>query len=121
MAGDVGHGLACQAALHSLLATLRAVLPAPAVAASGAGAAADAAATLTQANRDALIARLLALLQADDPKAQKLLAEHETVFTAAFGAQFKAVQSAIADFALDEALDIANAVLSASTDQQGSV
>jgi len=122
MVGDVTAALpGVKAALDSLLATLRAVLPAAAVAASGSGAAADAAATLTQADRDALIARLLALLQADDPKAQKLLAEHEAVFTIAFGTQFKAVQSAIADFALDEALDIANAVLSASTGQQGSV
>ena len=72
--------------------------------------AAQAASTMTQAESDALIAQLLALLQADDPKAQKLLAEHEAVFAQAFGAQFKAIKSAITDFALDEALDIVTAL-----------
>ena len=67
------------------------------------------------AERDALIARLLALLQADDPKAQKLLVEHGSLFAAAFGAQFKAIKSAIADFALDEALEMANSALNEST------
>jgi len=59
---------------------------------------------------DALIAQMRALLQADDPKAQKLLAEHESVFAQAYGEQFKALKSAIADYALDEALDIVTAV-----------
>jgi two-component system sensor histidine kinase/response regulator len=105
--GDAAAALpGVQAALGKLLAALQAVLPAQTEAAP----AAQAASTMTQAERDALIAQLLALLQADDPKAQKLLAEHEAVYAQAFGAQFKAIKSAIADFALDEALDIVTAL-----------
>ena len=101
--GDAAAALpGVKAALGSLLATLQAVLPAQAEAAQPV-------ATLDPAERDALIAQLLALLQADDPKAQKLLAEHEAVFAQAYGAQFKAIKSAIADYALDEALDIVTA------------
>jgi len=105
--GDAAAALpGVQAALGKLLTALQAVLPAQTEAAP----AAQAASTMTQAERDALIAQLLALLQADDPKAQKLLAEHEAVFAQAFGAQFKAIKSAITDFALDEALDIVTAL-----------
>jgi two-component system sensor histidine kinase/response regulator len=110
--GDAAAALpGVQAALGGLLATLQAVLPAPEQAAQAAGAAAHPAATVTPAQRAALITELLALLQADDPRAQKLLTEHEAVFAAAFGARFEALQSAIADFALDEALEIANLAL----------
>ncbi len=116
--GDTAAALpGVKAALESLLATLQAVLPAPAEApANTPEGAAAAAAAIDPAERDALIARLRALLQADDPKAQRLLAEHEALFAAAFGAQFKALKSAIADFALDEALELANAVLNPPTD-----
>ncbi|MEI6724178.1 MAG: hypothetical protein WCO67_25730 [Betaproteobacteria bacterium] len=93
-----------QAALGSLLATLQSVLPAPV--------AAGQAAAVTSAERDALIEDLVALLRKDDPKAQKLFAEHESVFAEAFAAQFKDLKSCIADFALDEALDIVTAVAS---------
>ena len=113
--GDAAAALpGVQAALGKLVAALQAVLPAQAEAAP----AAPAASTMTQSERDALIAQLRALLQADDPKAQKLLAEHESVLAQAFGAQFKAIKSAIADFALDEALEI---VTSAINDGAGTV
>jgi two-component system sensor histidine kinase/response regulator len=103
--GDAAAALpSVQAALSRLLAAL----PAPAQDAQAAGTVIDQAAAVTPAERAALIAQLLALLQADDPKAQKLLAENESVFAEAYGAQFKALKSAIADFALDEALEIAN-------------
>jgi two-component system sensor histidine kinase/response regulator len=117
--GDAAAALpGVQAALGGLLATLQAVLPAPEQAAQAAGAAAHAAATVTPAQRAALITELLALLQADDPKAQKLLVEHGALFAAAFGARFEALQSAIADFALDEALEIANLALGDSPDTE---
>ena len=103
-----------KAALGALLATLQAVLPAAADTTTGPGAAAGGEPLMDPAERDALIARLLALLEADDPKAQKLLAEHEALFAAVFGAQFKAIKSAIADFALDEALEMANSALNES-------
>ena len=110
--GDAAAALpGVKAALGSLLATLQAVLPAQAEAAQPV-------VTLDPAERDALLAQLLALLQADDPKAQKLLAEHEAVFAQAYGAQFKAIKSAIADYALDEALEI---VTSAINDGSGTV
>jgi two-component system sensor histidine kinase/response regulator len=103
--GDAAAALpGVKAALGSLLATLQAVLPAPA----DASPASKPHSTIDPAERDALIARLRVLLQADDPKAQKLLAENESIFAEAYGAQFKALKSAIADFALDEALEIAN-------------
>jgi signal transduction histidine kinase/DNA-binding response OmpR family regulator/HPt (histidine-containing phosphotransfer) domain-containing protein len=110
--GDAAAALpGVQAALDRLLTTLQAVLPAPAEAAQTTATAADQAAAVPLAQRDALIAQLLALLEADDPKAQKLLAEHEPVFSAAFGERFKAVHNAIADYALDEALEIARLAL----------
>ena len=106
--GDAAAALpSVQAALSRLLAAL----PAPAQDAQAAGTVIDQAAAVTPAERAALIAQLLALLQADDPKVQKLLAEHEAVFSAAFGEGFKALQGAIADYALDEALEIANLAL----------
>jgi signal transduction histidine kinase/DNA-binding response OmpR family regulator/HPt (histidine-containing phosphotransfer) domain-containing protein len=101
-----------QAALSRLLAALQAALPAPAQDAQAAGTAIAQAAAVTPAERAALIAQLLALLQADDPKAQKLLSEQEAVFSAAFGERFRALQGAISDYALDEALEIANLALS---------
>lgn len=100
-----------QAALSRLLAALQAALPAPVKDVQVTGTSADQAAAMTPAQREALIAQLLALLQADDPKAQKLLAEQEPLFAAAFGERFKAVQGAIADYALDEALEIAHLAL----------
>jgi len=100
-----------QAALSRLLAALQAALPAPVKDVQATGTSADQAAAMTPAQREALIAQLLALLQADDPKAQKLLAEQEPLFAAAFGERFKAVQGAIADYALDEALEIAHLAL----------
>jgi len=103
--GDAAAALpGVKSALGKLLAALQAVLPAQAEPVPAAQPAA-----MNPAERDALIAQLLALLQADDPKAQKLLAEHEAVFVQAYGAQFKAIKSAITDFALDEALDIVTA------------
>jgi len=105
--GDAAAALpGVKAALGKLLAALHAVLPAQAEAAP----AAQAGANMNPAEVDALIAQMRALLQADDPKAQKLLAEHESVFAQAYGEQFKALKSAIADYALDEALDIVTAL-----------
>lgn len=96
-----------QAALSSLLATLQEVLPASVVVAQTV--------EVSSAERDALVARLVSLLREDDPKAQKLFAEHEAMFSETFAGHAKALKCAIRDFALDEALDIVTTALGTPT------
>ena len=94
-----------QAALGSLLTTLQTVLPAPVVATPAPAQA------MNKAERDTLIAGLIALLSEDDPKAQKLFAQHGALFAEVFADRFAALQDAIANFALDDALEIVHAVV----------
>ena len=51
---------------------------------------------------------LWALLQADDPAAQRYFFDNEALLQAAYPQQYGALKKAIADFALDEALEIMN-------------
>ena len=104
--GDVAAALlGVQAGLGRLLATLQAVLPAPALAMPAPAQA------MNKTERDTLIAGLIALLSADNPKAQNVFAEHETLFTEVFADRFIPLQNAIANFALDDALEIVHSAL----------
>ena len=108
--GDAAAALpGVKAALSALIAALQAVVPAP-----GEAAVAPSAGATVQ--RDVLTAPLLSLLQAGDADAQLLFAEHEAGYAAVFGAHFKAVQGAIADFAFDEALALVSEALKESPD-----
>ena len=59
-------------------------------------------------NMRAVARALWALLQADDPAAQRYFFDNEALLQAAYPQQYGALKKAIADFALDEALEIMN-------------
>jgi len=89
-----------EAALSGQIAAIAAHLPAEA---------APVAAEVDPRQRDEICRELAALLADDDARAERLLTEHRPMLAAAFPQHFRALEQAVNQFDLEQALEILNA------------